>query len=450
MSSEYYAPGKVVVELTADANSIVSEYITDTVEAGAYTAFGIEVVDGALSWLSVESITRLYAAVEPYDVDPDLLASMLATYVIRFPEDTDVDGVVSELMALAEVVNAEPVGLCELAVTTANDPRLVDQWGLDAIKAPLAWDRQKGTDNIKVTVIDTGCDSNHPDLAPRLGTSLRGKGWDFCENPTCYGGERRVGDYTSPDDDPQDENGHGTGMAGIIGAATDNGIGIAGVTWGCRLFAARVACRTELPGGGVGAACNSDEMAKAIQWAGEWSHVANISMVNLYGDNKHVRDAVNYALQAKTTVVAAMGNDNSNILRYPAAYPGVIAVGAINKLGYQWVAGPSKGSNTGNHMSVSAPGSKIATLDLYSTWGSPQYTEATGTSPAAAFVSGVVALLYSCNVGITPRQVKQILEETASHVVPDPWTWPNSVYGNGIVDAKAAVDRVLDGPMPPP
>lgn len=102
-------------------------------------------------------------------------------------------------------------------------------------------------------------------------------------------------------------------------------------------------------------------------------------------------------------------------------------------------------------MSVSAPGSKIKTLDLFATFGSPQYAEVSGTSPAAAFVSGVAALLYSCNINLTPGQVKQIIEDTASHnVATDGWTWPNAVYGHGIVDAKAAVDRALDGPLPSP
>lgn len=449
-ADNYYAPGKVVVELTQAANALVSPLISDTVAGGVNASFGLEIVDAALALLSVQSITRLHSEIGPFDVDPALLDSLRATYVIRLPEDTDLDVVTTALGALEEVANVELVGLCDLTATP-NDLQFSDQWGLDKIRAPLAWDRQKGSDSVKIAVVDSGCDANHPDLAPRLGTALRGKGWDFCENPIAKAGETRDGDFTSPDDDPQDENGHGTAMAGIIGAATDNSIGIAGVTWNCRIFAARVVCRTITAAGTVGAACNSDELAKAIRWAGEWAHVANVSLVNPVGDSKHVRDAVNYALQANTTVVASMGNDNSNILRYPAAYPGVIAVGAINKLGFQWIGDPNKGSNTGNHMSVSAPGSKIKTLDLYATFGSPQYTEATGTSPAAAFVSGVAALLYSCNINLTPRQVKEIIEDTASHSVPDEsWAWPNAVYGHGIVDAKAAVDRVLDGPLPPP
>ncbi|MEU6747262.1 S8 family serine peptidase [Spirillospora sp. NPDC046719] len=440
MPAEGYAPGKIVVELTQDLNAYVSPLISDTVEGGTFTGFGVEIIDAVLTFLPVQSITRLYGEIEPYDVDPELLDAMHATYVIRLTEDTDLDAVMTALGAVPGVSNVEPVGLGQLEVNP-NDPQFGDQWGLDRINAPLAWDRQKGSDTVKITVVDTGTDKNHPDLAPRLG-----KGWDFCENPTVKPGEVPTGDFTSPDDDPQDENGHGTMMAGIIGAVTDNGVGIAGVTWAGKILTARCVCRTNTPGGQPGAGCNTDEMAKAIQWAGEWSHVANVSLNSLIGDLKHLRDAVNYALQAKTTVVAAMGNDASNAPRYPAAYDGVIAVGAMTQPGYQWFK-----QNTGNHMSVSAPGSHIKTLNLYATFGSPQYAEVDGTSPAAAFVSGVAALLYSCNINLTPRQVKQIIEETASHNVPDPgWQWPNPVYGHGIVDARRAVDRVLDGPLPPP
>jgi subtilisin family serine protease len=440
MPAEGYAPGKIVVELSQDVNASVSSQIPDTLDAGMFTGFGNEIIDAALAFLPVQSITSLYGEIEPYDVDTELLDSMHATYVIRLDEDTDLDSVMGVLGEVPGVANVEPVGFGRLEATP-NDPQFSDQWGLDRINAPLAWDRQTGSDSVKITVVDSGTDKNHPDLAPRLG-----KGWDFCENPTVRPGEQRTGDFTSPDDDPQDENGHGTGMAGIIGAATNNSFGIAGVTWAGKILTARCACRTQTPSGQLGAGCNTDEMAKAIQWAGEWSHVANVSLVSLIDDTKHLRDAVNYALQAQTTVVAAMGNDGDNRLRYPAAYPGVIAVGAMTKTGFQWFS-----QNTGNHMSVSAPGSHIKTLDLFASFGSPQYADASGTSPAAAFVAGVVALMYSCNINLTPRQVKQIIEETASHNVPDPnWQWPNPVYGNGIVDARRAVDRVLDGPLPPP
>lgn len=436
MPDDGYVPGKLVVELTAEANELVSPLIPDTLDGGIFTSIGVDVIDAVLTSLPVQAITRLYGEIEPYDVDPDLLSSMHATYVIRLDEDTDLDAAIAGLGALPVVVNVEPVGIGRLEAVP-NDPRYAEQWALDTIRASDAWDRQKGADTVRITVVDTGCDKNHPDLAPRL----KG-GWDFCEKPWVPSGVVRTGDFTSPDDDPQDENGHGTSMAGIIGAATNNGLGVAGVTWAGEIYAARCVCRAINPDGTIYAGLNTDEMAKAIQWGGAVSHVISVSLISLFGDTKHVRDAVNYALQAKTVVVASMGNDGSNIVRYPAAYPGVIAVGAIQRQGYPWPF-----SNTGFHISVSAPGSNILTLDLYSTFGSPQYSVGSGTSQAAAFVAGVAALVLSCNMSLTPAEVKQIIEDTASKSVPDPgWQWPNAVYGNGIVDAKAAVDRALGGP----
>jgi subtilisin family serine protease len=145
-----------------------------------------------------------------------------------------------------------------------------------------------------------------------------------------------------------------------------------------------------------------------------------------------------------------MGNDNNHILAFPAAYPGVIAVGAITLLGERWVQSSTVGSNTGLHISVAAPGEDIWSTDLFASFGSPQYTVASGTSVAAPFVAGVAALIYACNRQLKPSQVKKINEQTANKTVPVVGLpFPNPVYGNGIVDARAAVDCALDGPIPP-
>lgn len=448
MPIEHFAAGKIIVELSEAANSLISPLITDTID-NSITTFGIDSIDAILSMLPVKYIRRLHGEIEPFDIDQQLITSLHSTYLIRFSVEVDLDLLLTALNAIEWVVNAEPVFFGDLAAVP-NDPQFHQQWGLDMIRAPLAWDREKGSNIVKIAVIDTGCDMNHPDLAGRLGGAIQGWGKDFCEDPIARKGETRTGDFTSPDDDPQDELGHGTVMAGILGAMTDNAIGVAGVTWGCRIYALRVACRTIKRDGSVGVAVNSDELAKAIRWAGEWAHVANISMS--INDSKHLRDAIAYALAAKTTVVASMGNLNTNVSFYPAAIQGVIAVGAVDKNGYRW-AEPDKGSSTGSHICVAAPGAGVLAPDLYATFGSPQYVVASGTSAAAAFVSGVVALLYSCNINITPRQVKQIIEDTASKtIIPGYQTldWPNGDFGYGIVDAKAAVDRVLDGPLPPP
>ncbi|MCX2729193.1 S8 family serine peptidase [Saccharopolyspora sp. NFXS83] len=445
MPVEIYAPDKIAVELTPEANALVPPSLPDSVQDGVFTSFGVDLVDAALQFLQVQSITRLYREIEPYDVDPALLESMRGTYVVRFAGTVDLATIIQVLATTPGVAHVERVGMGGPAVTP-NDPKLAEQWGLDAIRAPLAWDRQKGAGFTKIAVIDSGCDKSHPDLAPRLLG-----GWDFCENPSVPAGFQRVGDFTTPDDDPQDEAGHGTAMAGILGAATNNGVGVAGTTWAGAIRAGRVVCRTlHQVTGELGSALNTDELAKAVKWGGEWSHVVNLSLYSP-ANAKHLSDAVQYALQARTVLVAGMGNFNNNVPLYPAAYPGVIAVGAIQKQRFRWVQGGSQGSNTGTHISVTAPGKNIAGLDLWASFGSPQYGSSTGTSPAAAFVSGVAALLISCNVQLTAAQVKQVIEDTASTSVGEGGLpWPNPSYGHGVVDARAAVDRVLDGPLPPP
>lgn len=446
------APGKLVVELTQQMNALVSPLIPDNLQGGVFTSFDVPLVDAALALLSVQSITRLYGDVEPAEgVSAALIESMRATYVLRFSEDTDLDFMMSVLGAASGFANIEPVGIVQ-AAANPNDPIFAgsqppkNQWGLAKIRAPEAWDRQTGSYLVNITVVDSGCDKDHPDLAPRLM-----HGWDFCEDPRPPAPWKRTGDFTSPDPDPQDELGHGTSIAGILGAATNNGIGISGVTWSGNLFPARVVVRTiNADTGEISSISNTDEVAKAIKWAGTFSHVINVSLVTTR-NTRHLGQAVEYAVQRGATITAAMGNDNNNIPNFPAAYPGVIAVGAISETGERWVVNPTVGSNTGLHISISAPGANIWSTDLFGSFGSRQYSSGSGTSLAAPYVAGVAALLYSCNRQLQPSQVKTIIEQTANRSIPSgDLPWPNSLYGNGVVDARAAVDQVLDGPIPPP
>lgn len=237
-----------------------------------------------------------------------------------------------------------------------NDPYFSLQYGLNLIHAPEGWKYEKGSSLVTIAVLDTGVDLSHPELVDKLTA-----GYNFVSN----------------NDIPQDDNGHGTGVAGICAAVTDNAAGIAGVSWGASIMPLKI-----LDASGNGSFANA---AKGIIWAA--NHGAQVINLSLGGYNSSslLEDAINYALQKGVIVVAAVGNDGINSITYPARYPGVIAVGSVGQDGYRSVF-----SNYGPELDVVAPGSAIFSLS-----GLGNFGYLSGTSAAAPFTSGLTALLLS-------------------------------------------------------
>ncbi|HKN39142.1 MAG TPA: S8 family serine peptidase, partial [Acidimicrobiia bacterium] len=171
-------------------------------------------------------------------------------------------------------------------------------------RSPSAWDVTTGSDDVVVAVLDSGVDATHPDLAGRLvaGTNI-----------------------ANHDNDPADDRGHGTRMAGIIAAATNNRLGMAGVAWAGKIMPVKVA-------GPSGAAADRD-VAAGIKWATD--HGAKVLSLSLGapGDDVVLQQAVDYATAHDVLVVAAAGNGGSSVPEYPAACRGVLAVGATDTSG---------------------------------------------------------------------------------------------------------------------
>ncbi|MBC7473930.1 MAG: peptidase S8 [Candidatus Sericytochromatia bacterium] len=292
---------------------------------------------------------------------------------------------------------------------TVNDPKSSQQGGLALAGLAKAWDITMGDPKIIIGIVDTGADLNHPDLKNKL-----------------VAGYNVITQGKTP---PMDDNGHGTHTAGIAGADTDNKIGIAGAAPKCKVMPVKA-----LDAKGSGDIFN---VALGIIWAVD--HGAKVLSLSLGGpENETVKRAVNYALLKNVVVVAAMGNDGKNVKAYPAAIPGVIAVGSVD-------ANRSKSdfSNYGNWMSVMAPGSQImSTLPTYTSTMSEEefkskgYDYLDGTSMACPIVAGIAALMLSRNPDYTPAEVKERLESTATHLGKDGF---NPEYAHGLVNAAKAV-----------
>lgn len=229
-----------------------------------------------------------------------------------------------------------------------------ESWGLTEIGAEPAHLSSYTGKGVKIAVLDTGIDYNHPELA----ASYKG-GYDFINN----------------DDDPMDDNGHGSHVAGIIAAAKD-GQGVVGVAPDAELYAIKV---SDSKGKG-----SFSGLAKGINWAVE--NDMDIVTMSITGDggSRALRKAVDEAYANYGVVlVAAVGNGQSGSVLYPAAYENVIGVGAVTKENAK-----SSFSLTGSEVELVAPGSGIR-----STWMGGQYKVMSGTSMATPFVTGAIALL---------------------------------------------------------
>jgi len=308
------------------------------------------------------------------------------------------------------------------AVTPYDNFYQAQQWNLRQIGLPEAWAFTTGDAN-PIAVIDTGIDLDHSDLAAKIWTNtdeIPGNGIDDDGNgyvDDVYGWNF-VNDSTL-----MLEASHGTHVAGIAGAHTNNGIGIAGVSWQSPLMQLQA-----LRSNGDGAWA---DVAEAIIYAAD--NGARILNLSFGGEapSQTIQDAVSYARSQGCLLVAATGNNQSQPtpVEYPAAFPGVLAVAATT-------AGDTLASfsNGGPQVDVAAPG-----VDIFSTSDHNQYAVMSGTSMAAPHVSGLAALVWSLQPALTADQVTHVITSTARDIYTPGWD-PRAGWGR--IDALAAIRAI--------
>ncbi|MCM3186898.1 S8 family peptidase [Priestia megaterium] len=293
---------------------------------------------------------------------------------------------------LDEVEYAEPDYTLS-ASYTPNDPFFPYQYGPQKVQAPDAWDVTTSNGNIKIAIVDTGIQLNHPELSIKLWP-----GYNFVEGNLV----------------PNDGNGHGTHVAGIAAALTENGLGIAGMAPSASLIPVRA-----LDNSGNGLLSN---IANAITYStNAGAKVINLSLGSSQSSIT-LENAVNYAWNQGVVVIAAAGNEASSTPTYPAAYQNVIAVASTDNNDQK-----SDFSNFGTWVDVAAPGSTIL-----STYIGSYYAYLSGTSMAAPHVAGLAALLAA--QGQTNLQIRNTIQSTCD-VIPGTgvyWTY-------GRINANRAV-----------
>jgi subtilisin family serine protease len=314
-------------------------------------------------------------AVEDAGATVDQSIGAIGTKVLQVPT-AEVEEAIDSLEDSPAIEYVEREVVLEAADTVPNDTLWQDQWGPRRVRAQRAWDATRGSSSVVVAVIDTGVAYGHPDLQ-----GLFVPGHDFVNN----------------DADPRDDHGHGTAVAGVIAARTQNHEGQAGMCWKCSVMPVKV-----LDGNGSGP---TSTIAAGIVWAvNHGARVINLSLGGA-GTTQALQDAVVFAASKGVVVVAAAGNSGSSTKFYPAAYADALSVAATtsNDNLYDW-------SNRGaGWVQVAAPGCNVAPLR------GGGYGDFCGTSSATPIVSGIAALALSLDPGLGKDSLEQALRRTARH-----------------------------------
>ena len=369
------------------------------------------------------------------------------TYCLGFDEEKDVFELIAKYKAtdLFEIVEPNYIGRGHSLIP--NDPFFFRQYGMvndgsipgsvaDAdIDMDLAWEIEQGDESVVVAVLDSGLKMDHPEFEGRLWINEDEVDGLEDTDGNGYRGDYRGYDFAYIDNDPSDDHGHGTNVAGIMGATGNNGIGYAGIDWNCKVMILKI--------------LDEDNWGLYTWWTdaiyyavNNGARVLNMS-VGGTGYSQIMLEAANYALANGVTIVVSAGNQNSSAPSYPAAYESTIAVGSTDsddQRSEPFFWNTNSGSNFGEYLDVVAPGNFIYGLhhqvdaNYTSFWG--------GTSQAAPVVSGIASLLLAQDRNRTPDEIRTILRSTAEDEVGDPVEDVKGFdiyYGHGRVNAYEAL-----------
>jgi thermitase len=383
-------------------------------------------------------------------------------FVLTFPADADVQSAVAQWKAndLVEYIEQDAVGYAAVQQTATfpNDPYFNKQWSLnndgsfrswakaDAdVDMPEAWEITQGNKNITVAILDSGIRLAHAEFSGRLWVNAD----EVADNGVDDDGNGYIDDIhgwnmVNETADVRDQLGHGTHVAGIIGATGNNGLGYAGADWRCKLMVLKV--------------IDNDHSglyswwAKAIHYAVD--NGADIINMSLGGTAKleTLADAVQYAYDRGVLIVASMQNFNNEEVYYPAGHTLTLAVGSSDpddRRSTALAGLESYGSNYGDHIDLLAPGNYIYGLSHLS--DSDGNIQMSGTSQAAPLVTGIAALVVGYVPDLTVGALVQRLTASAEDGIGDPREdtpgW-DRYYGYGRVNAyRALVGLTTEGPV---
>jgi subtilisin family serine protease len=361
-------------------------------------------------------------------------------YVFDYDKAKDISKLIKNVKRNLNVEYAEPDYIFT-GLQAPNDPQYSSQWNFPKTSAPAGWDIEKGNENIVISTIDTGINWNHEDLAEKiwnnLGEDFDNDGHTFEFNGTSWvfdpgdlngidddgngyiddligydfvtGGVSCYDDCATADNNPLDNNGHGTFQYGLMGARTNNSIGIAGLCQNCKLMIIRAGYNST--GGGANARYTA--VIEGINYAvNNGVKTFNLAWKLGSSDIPSLHEAIINATNQGVLVTCAAGNDGNSNPIYPAYYEECFAVGARDQNDTR-----SSFSSYGSWVDISAPGTSLT-----STWINNNYVSGkSGTSYASPQVTGLAGLIFSRNPSLNGSQVRQIINDSADYIATDYW-----------------------------
>lgn len=404
--------------------------------SGGFNISSASALNQVLNKYSVTNIKQAFPSASALPGGPSLDGIAL----VKYASSKDPSEVAKELEASGTVEWAEPHYIYKTTAMpegspafTPNDPNFSMQWWLTNIKAQQAWDITQGDSSVVIGIVDSGVEWAHPDLSQNIyinrkeipgngvdddknGYTDDVRGWDF-------GGLNGTPDANPAEDRPQ----HGTHVAGIAGAVTNNGVGVASIGNKCRLLAVKAARDDQ-----------RDEYGNAYIYYGYEGIVYAVDngakIINCsWGGPNYSRTAfsvVKYAVSKGVLIVTSAGNDASDVFQYPAAYEGVLSVGSLGQNDTR-----SYFTNYGAFVKVCAPGESI-----YATWQPGGYQFLSGTSMSTPLVSGLAGLVKTKFPSYTPAQVAEQIRVNCDNIDAQN---PSAIYqlGSGRVNAYKALSN---------
>ena len=425
--SNAYAPGRILVYFSSDTD-------LSKLNSMGNALTGIPEIDNLSEYFAVEKIEKLFNYTKMLDI-PGYI-DLSRWYVIHFPADTKVEGVVEAFRGCGSVQFAEPDYKNEYQYVP-NDPMYNSCWALGKVQADSAWDISKGSHLVTISIVDSGIDTGHVDLKNdswiNFGEDVNGDSiidlWDYNFNDDDNNGfidDFWGWDFIEYDNYPMPSPGesHGTLCASAAAASTDNGIGVSATGFNTRLMNLRCSLfNTNLA---LGINYSVDNNADII--SASWGSPASSTIIEQAVQNAHI---------AGTMFVTSAGNDDNYTppwTAYPSLYPHVLSVGSTNENDQlssfsNYCTSPFDGI-----IDLLAPGENILSATLgggYETWQ--------GTSASAPTLAGVCALVLSMDPAMTPAEVETLLVQTCDDVYAQNPGFAYGIIGHGRVNAFKAL-----------
>lgn len=417
-------PNELLIKLNGDVKDRFKEDVSDT---------GIVSLNEKFKTYKIKSINKIIGG-KNSDTNEDIFR----WYKITLENGTEQQELMDKLLADENIEAVEPNQIAH-GTATPNDTHYPLLWGMQKINMETAWNESTGSPEVVVANIDSGADYNHEDLKDNMWVNINDPIDGVDNDGNGFLDDYLGWDFVNSDNDPMDDNGHGTHTAGTIGAVGNNGKGVTGVNWTTKIMAVKFLDRDNRG--------TFENAVKAITYATNMgARVASHSWIG--GLSAIVDDALKNAHGRGVTTVVAAGNDTDDALKYsPASSDHAITVSASDTIDFR-----ATFSNWGEKIDVSAPG-----VDILSTRSSQDricsgsvvgnfYCRISGTSMSTPHVSGLAALMLSKNPALTNEEIRQILRREAKDAFPP---GKDRDHGYGRIDAAKTMAFLGYRPIAP-